>query len=125
MIKQLISYETAKLAKEKEFPQNFWMEMYNLTQSLGIGTGVAIEDSRFISAPTQSLLQKWLRDVHKLHIVMIPTPIGNWTYKVIDVQIDPSNVIVRPPYSGVCGDDFSSYEDALEAGLVALLNLTV
>lgn len=50
-------------------------------------------------APTQSKLQKWLRDVYKIHIIIIPTVCGYWTYKIVDIQPDPSNKIIRPPHS--------------------------
>jgi len=66
--------------------------------------------------------QKWFRDKHKLHPAIIPTFAG-YTYKIIDVQLDPQNEIERPPYDGVCGKDFSSYEEALNDALQEMCNL--
>ena len=68
------------------------------------------------------LAQKWFRDKHKLHPAIIPTFAG-YTYKIIDVQLDPQNEIERPPYDGVCGKDFSSYEEALNDALQEMCNL--
>lgn len=56
MEEQLISFETAKLAKEKGFytgTHNIyeWQESYEMVP--------------------QSLLQKWLREVHKLHLNIV------------------------------------------------------
>jgi hypothetical protein len=68
-------------------------------------------------------LQKWLRDEHKIHIVLIPTITGYWTFKIIDVQLDPENPIERPPYKDVDANDYHTYEEALEAGLQAALKL--
>lgn len=55
----IISFETAKLAKEKGFDSN--NEIYHF------------EDIKILGIfPTQSLLQKWLREKHDIHIVIKP-----------------------------------------------------
>lgn len=66
--------------------------------------------------------QKWLREKHGVHIVIIPTVTTNWTYKTVrvmseiddDVILGLKSVSELPPYTEVCGYDFNTYEDALE-----------
>lgn len=73
-------------------------------------------------APTQSKLQKQLRDIHKIHIIIVPTIHGYWTYKIVDIQIDPSKKIVRPPHSiDASGVDYNTYEEALESAFLEAL----
>ena len=84
-----------------------------------------------VSAPTQSFLQKWLRDIHGIHIIIIPTVTSSWTYKTVtvisqrdeDVIKGIKNVSDLPPYKEVCGYDFSNFEDALEDALFKALKL--
>lgn len=105
MKEQLISFETAKLAKEKDFPfiDNYHLQWYDKEGKLyyvqfphdeslssyfnkvylkdntlynGINDTkdnpiVRYEDDLYL-APTQSLLQKWLREVHNIHTVALP-----------------------------------------------------
>ena len=159
MNEQLISFETAKLAKEKQF-QEYTSYFYTIENGLcSIDTDGEIlniynddltfkdniwdcngdfwyneiEDEEGIyaqtyepikySAPTQSLLQKWLREKYFLHIVLIPTVTGDMTYKIVDIQCDPQHEIERPPYNDVCAYDFTTYEEALENGLQEALEL--
>ena len=75
MEEQLVTYEVAKLAKEKGFN-----EKTDKFYPIGDTEGVAIEHcdgpdyfNKYpytIAAPTQSLLQRWLREVK--HIEVIP-----------------------------------------------------
>lgn len=129
-----ITFKTAKLAKEKHYING--EKLPGLLGSLGY-TNCSLsynekgelwkrkfynpENSHYL-APTQSELQKWLREVHKIHILIIPTIHGYWTYRVMDIQIDPSKEIVRPPYSeDSSGVDFDTYEEALESALLESL----
>ena len=88
-------------------------------------------DNKYYSAPTQSLLLKWLREKHGIHILVIPTITSDWTYKTITVTSERDNDVILgiksvsdlPPYTEVCGEDFRTYEDALENGLIESLKL--
>jgi len=122
MQEQLITFETAKLAKEKGFDSKYTEDYDTLgfVQQRGILESHNLER---ISAPTQSLLQKWLREEHKLHIVIIPTVTGHFTYKMLDIQLNPEKFIERPPYKDVASEDFTTYEKALEAGLQEALKM--
>ena len=68
----------------------------------------------YLLAPTQSLLQKWLREVHNLHISVNP-------------KILPSNEIKYYLFKGKIKKDFkdlfNTYEEALEVGLQEALKL--
>ena len=137
MKEQLISFETAKLAKEKGFPtlNHIRTSYYNHLGELNgdvielIKSQVRKQDTKpfdIITAPTQSLLQKWLRDIHGWHIITIPVVTMGYTFKVLKVwkkDFDPDLEIETPPYSGVDAYDYKDHEAALEEGLKAALNL--
>jgi hypothetical protein len=72
MMEQLITFETAKLAKEKGFNEKCGIG-YDLHGNITYATVSYMLNSDknskdHCSAPTQTLLQKWLRDVHDIHI---------------------------------------------------------
>ena len=76
----LISFETAKLAKEKEFLEisNYplWFNS-NGVEASDFEDLWNVKKSEYfkhecILRPTQSLLQKWLREVHNIHIEVLP-----------------------------------------------------
>jgi len=91
MTDQLITFETAKLSKEKGF---------DLINHLKNGL-----------PPTQSLLQKWLRENHNIHIVISPT-MGAIIVELLNPALTWGSI---PPQK--------SYEEALEAGLIEALKL--
>ena len=77
-----IIFETAKLAKEKGFPQetnrleipyyNYKGEFKGDVSDWRIRKYIRGEDTsdiEFVSAPTQSLLAKWLREKHNIHLI--------------------------------------------------------
>ena len=130
MKEQLISFETAKLAKEKGFNipcKYFYKEKYiNAIEYEVVHDGhlEANWNENFkyspaeCSAPTQSLLQKWLREKHHLIIIIAyqyehdSTPYSYWIYK--ENNSLPINQWVN---------DLNTYEEALEVGLQEALKL--
>jgi hypothetical protein len=74
MEEQLISYSTAVLAKEKGFDSKVY-EFYLKDKKMLYSDGNIFQKENhnvfpdIISAPTQSLLQKWLRDVQKSMLI--------------------------------------------------------
>jgi hypothetical protein len=109
MKEQLILFETAKLAKEKGFdePSDTYVTKGDKYET---EEGAFFKNSYgFITASTQFLLQKWLREEHNIHIV-IP---GKWAFII---QTEENN-------SAAHGYDYVSYEEALEAGLQEALKL--
>ncbi|MDD3988214.1 MAG: hypothetical protein PHC93_04600 [Candidatus Omnitrophica bacterium] len=130
MIEQLINFETAKLAKEKGFNElcnnNVWREN---EYSESIGKNDEYTTIR-CSAPTQSLLQKWLRDKHNIHINI------HYTFGAVESYIAIVNrEVIRDPELkelGVIGERsevmldhklFDKYEEALEKSLQEGLKL--
>lgn len=118
MKEQLISFETAKLAKEEGFKEgsmSHYEEDGQIQHCRTSFTNGFMEDgeTRF-EAPTQSLLQKWLREVHNIHIAILP-------------KILPSNEIKYYCFKGKMKKDFEdlydTYEEALEIGLYRALEL--
>lgn len=70
MEEELITYPTAVLAKEKGFNQLKQGVYYTKDKEhCLVGWGFK-DDFAIYSAPTQSLLQKWLREVHNIHITI-------------------------------------------------------
>ena len=104
------TFETAVLAKKKGFN---WSCSYEPFLANWNDTPSTNSYDR-VSLPTQSLLQKWLREKHQIHIVMIPTPENHYTFKLIDIGVED---IERPPYNEVEANDYDTYEACLEAAL--------
>ena len=103
MEEQLISFETAKLAGDKGFQSNTtniydWVQGYEMV--------------------SQSLLQKWLREVHKLSINIISKSEKLHFCVIVDYKNKKAmDVKGKKDYS------FKSYEEALELGLQEALKL--
>ena len=111
MEEQLISFETAKLAKEKGF--NWKVSLHYESNGNRFFDKVECNFNNvelICSAPTQSLLQKWLREVHKLIITIDHVTSKGWCYRI---QINNSDWSIY----------FKTYEEALEKGLQEALKL--
>lgn len=137
MKEQLTEYATALLAKQKGFD---WEceHVYLISDSeirheklqyyegdgSGVVTNTGLKDSTFsfdgtrerlmCTAPTQSLLQKWLRDEHKIDLECATT--FSRRYSFIGYK-------GASPSRSFSTDDFETYEQALEAGLQGALKL--
>lgn len=119
MQEQLISFKTAKLAKEKGFNwKTFWfytiekLYEYDTIEEL-FECEIKFSSDHFdgsASAPTQSILQKWLREIHNIHIEIKEVINNQWTYNLRSKNI-------------FCNNNYKSYEDALESGLFNALEL--
>lgn len=141
---EIVTYEVAKLAKEKGFPQDVdrWVaDLHSATNSnyynhKGELNGDCIEiikckiqkeeipkEFELVAAPTQSLLQRWLREEKNIHIEIVATASGYlWIAdKTNGTSITDSDVLDRGTNEGGCWDE---YEQALEdAELYVLKNL--
>lgn len=131
MKEQLISFNTAKLAKEKGFEftgNSFYCDKYGLCklgeESLVVEEPFQIildcnsefeEGERFYASP-QSVLQKWLREKHGVYVHVdcknTVKPEGHF-----QVEVTHQNERVYSHY----GDD-KTYEESLERGLERALN---
>ncbi len=147
MTEQLISLETAKLAKEKRF--NIYSPAYYSCDNPSSGMkgnklciktwckhiDIGKKDSQIgtaiYSAPTQSFLQKYLREKYNIFITVKCDCHGKFDYHGYDVnckepcfvkpefQVDESGCfeIGHFPYR------FNTYEEALDIGLQEALKL--
>lgn len=111
MTEELIKFETATLAKKKGFD---WYTSTYIDDEEDI-----IEDDTApligaIPAPTQSLLQRWLREVHKIHITITSISQESWQYHITKVGDSLGKLY---------NEDYDDYEEALEDALVDALNL--
>ncbi len=120
----LITFETAKLAKEKGFPQepnklkipyyNYkgefkgdvkdWLRKYLRKEDTS--------DVESVSAPTQSLLAKWLREKHNIHVT---SQIGNLDF--INTYHYEIRYIDKNKFTCKVKGNFKTYEEAYEIGL--------
>lgn len=134
MKETLISFETAKLAKEKGFPQNlenlkyFYVKpnskmfgideegrYYPTRNSLKnklykIGGSAALNLKNVIFALTQSLLQKWLREKFHIHVEV------NIQNNRLDTKVKTNRIKSKI-------NTYKTYEEALEKGLQEGLKL--
>lgn len=125
---QWVSFETAKLAKEKGF--NLYCNYSYWKGELQYGVpGYPLDDGSYSNyqhylevpsylAPTQSSLQKWLREEHNLHIEVLlsgDNPYRQYYYSVMRV-----GQYFSLSHDGIYRD---TYEEALEIGLQKALEL--
>jgi len=111
---ELISFETAVLAKEKGYslPITKYSEKYynkeGKFQEVSYKSTVNLDNGE-LECPSQSLLQRWLREVHNINVYCIPCQHNeNLWYNNIASH--------NPVFTG-------KYEEALEVGLQEVLKL--
>ena len=124
MEEELITFEIAKLAKEKKFDL-ITRHSYNPqgTESTYNYLVNHPNCSDMFPRPPQSLLQKWLREEHKIHINVFPVfefRVQGWTFKTASIFVNPEDKSLP-----LLQDNgfFKTYEEALEAGLFEALKL--
>jgi len=113
-----ITFETAKLGKEKGFKDNECKQYNRIGTHIyeSIASVRVLSDLGFvIPAPTQSELQKWLREVHKIDVLVV-----NY-YKDYSCTIKKTSDQHRD--GKMLNILESSFEVALEKGLQEALNL--
>lgn len=132
MTDEIIKFETAKLAKEKGLVKDLICAGVYC-----IGFKTILEDREFILedynrqtvegqfhlalAPTQSLLQRWLREKYQINVYPILSYTNNQKY-TIELRFDFSRISTSQ--TGLTEKVYyDTYEDALEVGLVAALKL--
>jgi len=107
MYEELIAFETAKLAKEKGY------------ENIKIKKKGAWETFIADNVPTQSLLQRWLREKHGIFIVLLPdSDNGMFGYDIL-IKGDIHTQANTFELDEVIG----TYEEALEQGLLEGLKL--
>ena len=130
MKEELVSFKVANLAKEKgfDFPCLYTVSLdpklgkvYNSHQMDYIDWNNYIPTTNpslgkcYISAPTQSLLQKWLREVH-YQFVHVEHSSGCWNWVIENSKGYKEG---KPPDQ----DIYPEFEEQLEIGLFEALHL--
>ena len=115
MEEDYVSFETAKLLKEKGFNWNT-DKQYNLDKIVGDYniTDRSRYPERYLDAPTIQMAMKWLRKAHKLCITIIPKVTDDdgsggclWEW-VATYLLVPQSISLEL---------FESYEEACEAAI--------
>ena len=110
-----VSFETAKLLKEKGFYQDFYNSLipvwhYNGNKKVLSFTeddGYPSEIQEWYSAPTLQMAMKWLREVHKLYMYTAFAGMEEvWFSRIYNKDKHLKDL-----------DDFNTYEEACEAAI--------
>ena len=128
MQEQLVSYSVAKLAKEKGFniPTSYCYKQNGkiwFDEIYAINYNDLPYSKEVVSTPTQSLLQRWMREVHNIMIVILPyidceSKDLNWSLEYFLSDDLHNNRYFEIDES----DSKNTYEEALEKGLQRALN---
>lgn len=118
---QIVTLETAKLAKQKGFN---WYSSF-LYDEKGIKSNCLLvirryyendpKDSWNVAAPTQSMLQKWLREEHDVVVYLRPIFDGSGRWSVYVDDYSGHHMVSDYVFK-------DTYEEALEIGLQLGLN---
>jgi hypothetical protein len=113
---ELIREETAKLAKVKGFDNgcsHLWGEYDGYIGLHNVDNYNRMNTEKQFSAPTQTLLAMWIREVHKIHVEIYCNASG-WGYILTKLNGTTIQEIEDDIF-------FNSNEKALEVGLVEAL----
>ena len=128
MKEELVSFELARLAQSKGF-HHMKSNCYGDSMCYQLPEGDLTNALKgnivlgYILAPTQSLLQKWLREEHKIHTNVFPVfefRVQGWTFKMASIFVNPEDkslpLLQENPF-------LNTYEEALEVSLIEALKL--
>ena len=128
---ELVTFETAKLAKDKGFNKilcKFCFVKGHLLHKKLFVKNLHREGQDFYVAPTQSLLQRWLREEHNISVDITTDAFTNDTDNTYVYQcvvwegvIDKEIMLSKVNLSHEFYED--TYEQALETGLFEALKL--
>lgn len=124
---QIINFETAKLASEVGLTRNGIILKNNTFVSKGITCSTCYNENgklitpkyileKHLVAPTQSLLQKWLREKHFIDVIIFHKGRLKGTTWTSEVHIDD-----KLWYTNHDFENNYTYEEALEIGLLEAL----
>jgi len=125
MVEQLINFDTAKTAKEKGFKDHYGQLSYSSKGEISEWVYKYDHNGKpetldaftdHITAVTQSVLQKWLREKHNINVIPNKQN-NNGQYFVYVWNKD------KEPYALSDSMNSESYEEALEIGLQKALKL--
>lgn len=128
MIEEFVTFETAKLLKEKGFNWKCGhttscdniIRRYDIPQSMSCCTEIDNGPVEFL-CPVLYVAQKWLRETKDIHICIYNCACG-YGYEIS--KADNGTHMASSVYKGTNdGEEWDSYEEALEAGLQEALKL--
>ena len=121
-----VSFETAKLLKEKGFPQNpyicntaytlrgkFSNNAKSFVHNFAEFDKCGIKPLTYSMAPTLQMALKWLREVHNLWIALLKDADYGWKYKPQSMTVLREERFDCSPFTGY----YSTYEQACEAAI--------
>ena len=126
----VILLETAKLARDKGFKvpcdgRYFWDHKWQLSLKGAVkcSNDSDMKDRSNVSycAPTQSLIQKWLRDEHRIYVTV--SSIEDGENILFDYSIKQKAQIFGYSEIKTKLQEFKTYDEALESGIEKALNL--
>lgn len=130
MREQYITIETAKLAAEKGFNIETRNSDYMVDGNYPGEIGACISCTAYVPCPNQTLLQKWLREVHQIYvdIDIDQTTAPKFCYMISRFIGNPTNLAAEEwdwenHPNGENWHLHRKWEDALEEGLFEALKL--
>lgn len=126
MTEELVTLETAKLLKEKGFNEPCMIAM-NIEDGRQYGTNRTNSELpiKVCSHPTQSVAQKWLREIRGVYVYVEPVIGKRWKLSFCDFNVptEESDWMENEINKGNGYKVYVTYEEALEAGLQEALKL--
>ena len=119
-----VSFETAKLLKEKGFDEDidlwydenggmFFQHKYDINRDWR----VVVANSEVYECPTLQMAMKWLREKHHLHISLFQTTISWWSFQIFNL-LKADGFGCKPAYTACRSAEWTiSYEQACEAAI--------
>ena len=126
MTEELVTLKTAKILKEKGFNE-FCKDIINDNGKLmetAYRTNNDLPKS-FYSCPTQSIAQKWLREIRGVYVYVEPVIGKRWKLSFCDFNVptEESDWMENEINKGNGYKVYVTYEEALEAGIQEALML--
>ena len=131
MKENIVTFQVAKLAKEKgfgekvyrEYDKSGYLRCTSKSADVVLGPYDELLKSTEYPAPTQSLLQRWLREVHKINIFISSKTIENKTIFIPHGRTIPDTIKNNLIVDIIQYCTNNTYEEALEIGLYQALSL--
>lgn len=124
MKEQLITFETAKLAKERGFDDVRTNHLPYMLEGDDEGCiGASIYCKVYANCCTQSFLQKWLREVHNIDVFINRDGMFKKESYCIFIHDNIKDISRLRPLDNDVFSGYSTYEEALEVGLQEALKL--
>lgn len=120
---EVVDFDIAILAKEKGFDIDCLykhLDEYQFFKCIGTPWECQYDPPKenFINAPSQSLLQKWLREIHKIDVIFTMSEFSRtYGYKIFHIVNGKTEVINN------CFSKYENPEESLKVGLMEALKL--